>query len=199
MSSLTLPIFTIALFALLFITLTFFQDAWPLHVHARDLVNEIPRLSSVSHHNSLDTEVQERRKELLIYTASGKKFEAMWKKSSHVLSLRSEWVAKIMESIISFASITDAIGCDQLRYIKNVDFLGAGYTKTVVKGVLPKGFPVALKSVNEKGSDMQRCLEDFKDLEGCRELVSYKLIKEILLLQHLRHPNIIEVGKTLLL
>ncbi|KAJ8353595.1 hypothetical protein SKAU_G00211620 [Synaphobranchus kaupii] len=40
---------------------------------------------------------------------------------------------------------------------------------------------------------MRRCLEDFNDLEGCRELVSYKLIKEIVLLQRLRHPNIIKL------
>ncbi|XP_064193207.1 extracellular tyrosine-protein kinase PKDCC [Anguilla rostrata] len=188
----SLPICAIALFALLFITLTFLKDNWNLHVHGRDLANEIPHLNSVSYNNSLDKELQERRKELLIYYAvSGNKSGALSKKN--VLSSRNEWVAQIKESIMYVATITDEIGCDQLRYIKIVDFLGAGYTKAVVKGVLPKGFPVALKSVNEKGTDIRRCLEDFKDLEGCRELVSYKLIKEIVLLQRLRHPNLIKL------
>ncbi|KAJ8399480.1 hypothetical protein AAFF_G00411920 [Aldrovandia affinis] len=171
------------------------MSSFPHHMcQTRDLANESPDLDSVFKRNALLKELNERRKELLPYYAvSVKTFGVPSRKGAHFLSFKSEVAEKTKENIVPLGTITDAIGCDQLRYVKNVDFLGAGYTKAVIKGVLPKGFTVALKSVNEKGSDMRRCLEDFKDLEGCRELVSYKLIKEIILLQRLRHPNIIKL------
>ncbi|XP_026195041.1 extracellular tyrosine-protein kinase PKDCC [Anabas testudineus] len=87
----------------------------------------------------------------------------------------------------------DEMGCDSLVDMQAVEVLGSGYTKLVVKVNLAKGQPVALKLVNEQGIDMGKCLEDFKDPEGCRELVSYKLKKEIVLLQRLQHPNVIKL------
>ncbi|KAL0170229.1 hypothetical protein M9458_034825, partial [Cirrhinus mrigala] len=84
------------------------------------------------------------------------------------------------------------IGCEELSGIKAVDFLGSGYTKTVLKAALPQGLFVALKSVNHQGTDMRLCMEDFQDSQGCHELVSFKLRKEIVLLQRLQHPNIVE-------
>uniref|UniRef100_A0A4W6FEL3 Protein kinase domain containing, cytoplasmic b n=1 Tax=Lates calcarifer TaxID=8187 RepID=A0A4W6FEL3_LATCA len=78
----------------------------------------------------------------------------------------------------------DELGCDSLADMQAVEILGSGYTK----------LPVALKLVNEQGIDMGKCLEDFKDPQGCRELVSYKLQKEIVLLQRLQHPNVIKGG-----
>lgn len=88
------------------------------------------------------------------------------------------------------------IGCYELSGMKAVDFLGSGYTKTVLKAELPQGLFVALKSVNHQGTDMRLCMEDFQDSQGCHELVSFKLRKEIVLLQRLQHPNIVEVRKT---
>ncbi|MBN3298737.1 PKDCC kinase, partial [Amia calva] len=85
------------------------------------------------------------------------------------------------------------MGCKHLRHVQNLQFLGSGYTKAVLKGALPRGLLIALKSVNHQGTDMRRCVEDFGDVEGCSELVSYKLIKEIMLLQRLQHPNIIKL------
>lgn len=87
----------------------------------------------------------------------------------------------------------DELGCDSLVDMQAVEVLGSGYTKLVVKVNLAQGQPVALKLVNEQGIDMGKCLEDFKDRQGCRELVSYKLKKEIVLLQRLQHPNVIKV------
>ncbi|XP_068608475.1 extracellular tyrosine-protein kinase PKDCC [Brachionichthys hirsutus] len=87
----------------------------------------------------------------------------------------------------------DEMGCDSLADMQAVEVLGSGYTKLVVKVHLAGGQPVALKRVNEKGIDMEKCLEDFKDPGGCRELVSYKLKKEIVLLQRLQHPNVIKL------
>uniref|UniRef100_A0A8C2EH96 Extracellular tyrosine-protein kinase PKDCC n=1 Tax=Cyprinus carpio TaxID=7962 RepID=A0A8C2EH96_CYPCA len=85
------------------------------------------------------------------------------------------------------------IGCEELSGIKAVDFLGSGYTKTVLKAALSQGLFVALKSVNHQGTDMRLCMEDFQDSQGCNELVSFKLRKEIVLLQRLQHTNIVEL------
>ncbi|XP_022077243.1 extracellular tyrosine-protein kinase PKDCC [Acanthochromis polyacanthus] len=87
----------------------------------------------------------------------------------------------------------DEMGCDSLVGMQAVEILGSGYTKLVVKVNLAGGQPVALKLVNEQGIDMGKCLEDFKDPQGCRELVSSKLQKEIVLLQRLKHPNVIKL------
>lgn len=83
--------------------------------------------------------------------------------------------------------------CDSLVDMRAVEVLGSGYTKLVVKVNLADGRAVALKLVNEQGIDMGKCVEDFQDPQGCRDLVSYKLQKEIVLLQRLQHPNVIKV------
>lgn len=93
----------------------------------------------------------------------------------------------------SRAARLDEMGCDSLVDMQAVEILGSGYTKLVVKVNLAGGQPVALKLVNENGIDMSKCVEDFKDPHGCRELVSYKLKKELVLLQRLQHPNVIKV------
>ena len=82
----------------------------------------------------------------------------------------------------------DEMGCDSLVDMQAVEVLGSGYTKLVVKVNLAGGQPVALKLVNEKGIDMGKCVEDFKDPRGCRELVSYKLKKENDKLPDLKYP-----------
>uniref|UniRef100_A0A1A7WXA7 Extracellular tyrosine-protein kinase PKDCC n=3 Tax=Iconisemion striatum TaxID=60296 RepID=A0A1A7WXA7_9TELE len=87
----------------------------------------------------------------------------------------------------------DRMGCDSLVDMRAVEVLGSGYTKLVVRANLAGGQPVALKLVNEQGIDMSKCLEDFKDPHACRELVSYKLQKEMILLERLRHPNVIKL------
>lgn len=85
------------------------------------------------------------------------------------------------------------LGCRDLSGMTVVDLLGAGYTKMVLKVVLPQGLEVAMKTVNKQGTDMRSCLEDFRDPQGCQDLVSFKLKKEIILLQRLQHPNIVQV------
>lgn len=85
------------------------------------------------------------------------------------------------------------MGCDSLVDMQAVEVLGSGYTKLVVRVNLAGGQPAALKLVNENGIDMSKCVEDFRDPQGCRELVSYKLKKELVLLQRLQHPNVIKV------
>ncbi|XP_013869550.1 extracellular tyrosine-protein kinase PKDCC [Austrofundulus limnaeus] len=86
------------------------------------------------------------------------------------------------------------LGCDSLVDMQAVEVLGSGYTKLVVRARLAGArAPVALKLVNEQGVDMSKCVEDFKDPRGCRELVSYKLRREMILLDRLRHPNVIQL------
>ncbi|KAI5616817.1 extracellular tyrosine-protein kinase PKDCC [Silurus asotus] len=85
------------------------------------------------------------------------------------------------------------IGCSDLSGLRVVEFLGAGYTKTVSKVVLQQGSEVALKTVNYQGTDMRSCLDDFRDPQGCQDLVSSKIRKEIILLQRLKHPNIVKL------
>nr|XP_057946300.1 extracellular tyrosine-protein kinase PKDCC [Doryrhamphus excisus]XP_057946301.1 extracellular tyrosine-protein kinase PKDCC [Doryrhamphus excisus] len=84
------------------------------------------------------------------------------------------------------------MGCGALQDMQAVEVLGSGYTKLVVKVTLAGGEAVALKMVNEQGIDMGKCVEDFKDPHGCRQLVSYKLSKEVALLHRLQHPNVIK-------
>lgn len=97
---------------------------------------------------------------------------------------------------VNYTNATTDIGCEELSGMKAVDFLGSGYTKTVLKAELPQGLFVALKSVNHQGTDMRLCMDEFQDSQRCHELVSFKLRKEIVLLQRLQHPNIVEVRKT---
>ncbi|RVE57262.1 hypothetical protein OJAV_G00214440 [Oryzias javanicus] len=87
----------------------------------------------------------------------------------------------------------DEMGCEALVGMQGLEVLGSGYTKLVFKASLAGGQSVALKLVNEQGIDMKKCLEEFRDPEGCRELISYKLEKEMILLRKLQHPNIIKL------
>ena len=91
--------------------------------------------------------------------------------------------------------LMDEMDCDSLVGVQTGNVLGSGYTKLVLKVVLPEDQPVALKFVNEQGNDMEKCLQDFGDPRGCLELVAYKLKKEIVLLQRLKHPNVIKVNR----
>lgn len=110
-------------------------------------------------------------------------------------SLESGSDFNLWNEITEFSRKThmDAMGCDSLVDMQAVEVLGSGYTKLVVRVNLAQGQSVALKLVNEQGIDMGKCVEDFKDPQRCRELVSYKLKKEIVLLQRLQHPNVIKV------
>ncbi|XP_042194041.1 extracellular tyrosine-protein kinase PKDCC-like [Callorhinchus milii] len=84
------------------------------------------------------------------------------------------------------------IGCSDLRHLTGVRFLGSGDTKTVSKGELEDGTGVALKSVNGRGEEVGRCVRRYGLTRGCHSLAACKIVKEIALLQRLRHPNIIQ-------
>uniref|UniRef100_A0ACB8GAZ4 Uncharacterized protein n=1 Tax=Sphaerodactylus townsendi TaxID=933632 RepID=A0ACB8GAZ4_9SAUR len=84
------------------------------------------------------------------------------------------------------------LGCRDIGNVTGVHYLGSGYTKAVYKAVLNRSLAVALKSVDFGGHDIDHCLKLFGALEDCYRLASYKLIKEMILLQRLRHPNVLQ-------
>ncbi|KAM4663501.1 extracellular tyrosine-protein kinase PKDCC-like [Discoglossus pictus] len=85
------------------------------------------------------------------------------------------------------------LGCEDLTYLTGIDYVGAGFTKLVLKGTLKNGRVVALKLINGDGNDMKQCVQLYGDHVGCFRLATYKLQKEVTLLQTLRHPGIIQL------
>lgn len=89
-------------------------------------------------------------------------------------------------------------GCPEIRNTKIFDEVGHGYTKFVQKGLID-GQYVAVKSVVDRSKDFQHCLTNGHNYTRahCFNLVKYKLAKEIILLQQLKHQNIIKVNTIL--
>lgn len=140
-------------------------------------------------------QLNERRKEIIPLLSPPPPGEAPRSSSQHhqppTSNLDSTLWSEIAEGLRK--ARLDEVGCESLVDVQALQILGSGYTKLVVKVNLAGGQPAALKLVNEQGIDMEKCLEDFKDPRGCRELVAYKLKKEMVLLQRLQHPNVIKV------
>ncbi|XP_036450021.1 extracellular tyrosine-protein kinase PKDCC [Colossoma macropomum] len=176
------PFFTASCLALLIISLTVVVKKW--HFGLREKASGAPNVDLTR--DKLLQQLKERQQELLPFyiTSPGQQLPGNSPVFSNVDARRNE---------TSEGSTTSDIGCSELSGMTVVDFLGAGYTKTVLKVVLQQGTDVALKSVNEQGTDMRSCLEDFRDPQSCQELVSFKLRKEIVLLQRLQHPNIVKL------
>lgn len=152
---------------------------------------------------ALDLQLRERRKEILLLLLpnddDGGAKDRVLEEFQHSPDLDQNSVLDFSlwnEVTLGYGKAhRDQMGCESLTDARAVEVLGSGYTKLVVKANLAGGQPVALKMVNEQGIDMSKCVEEFKDPEGCRELVSFKLQKEMLLLQRLRHPSVIQVKK----
>ncbi|MEE6474081.1 hypothetical protein FKM82_010268 [Ascaphus truei] len=85
------------------------------------------------------------------------------------------------------------LGCQDIGNATNARYLGSGYTKAVYKLVLNDTLSVALKSVDFGGHDIQNCVKQYRTLEDCYRLASFKIVKEMTLLQRLQHPNILQL------
>lgn len=85
------------------------------------------------------------------------------------------------------------LGCGSIDNVTNVQYLGSGYTKAVYKAALNSSFSVALKSVDFGGHDMENCVKKYASPADCYKLASFKIIKEMTLMERLQHPNILKV------
>ncbi|XP_017320497.1 extracellular tyrosine-protein kinase PKDCC [Ictalurus punctatus] len=86
-----------------------------------------------------------------------------------------------------------ALGCGTLERASSVQFVGSGYTKAVYRAELNTSFSVALKSVDLSGHDMESCVKRYSSAEDCYRLASFKIIKEMTLMERLQHPNILKL------
>lgn len=85
------------------------------------------------------------------------------------------------------------LGCSSIDNVTNVQYLGSGYTKAVYKAALNSSFSVALKSVDFGGHDMENCVKKYGSQGDCYKLASFKIVKEMTLMERLQHPNILKV------
>ncbi|XP_010840625.1 PREDICTED: extracellular tyrosine-protein kinase PKDCC [Bison bison bison] len=83
--------------------------------------------------------------------------------------------------------------CAALRNVSGAQYLGSGYTKAVYRVRLPGGAAVALKAVDFSGHDLGSCVREFGARRGCYRLAAHKLLKEMVLLERLRHPNVLQL------
>ena len=87
----------------------------------------------------------------------------------------------------------NALGCGSLAAVTDVRYLGSGYTKAVHRAALNHSLSVALKSVDLAGHDMETCARRYGDTGACYRLSSFKIIKEMVLMETLQHPNVLKV------
>ncbi|XP_046885713.1 extracellular tyrosine-protein kinase PKDCC [Hypomesus transpacificus] len=85
------------------------------------------------------------------------------------------------------------LGCSSIDNVTNVQYLGSGYTKAVYKAALNSSFSVALKSVDFGGHDMENCVKKYGSQGDCYKLASFKIVKEMTLMERLQHPNILKL------
>ncbi|XP_056147402.1 extracellular tyrosine-protein kinase PKDCC [Lampris incognitus] len=83
------------------------------------------------------------------------------------------------------------LGCSSLDNVTEVRYLGSGYTKAVYRAALNRSFSVALKSVDFGGHDMESCVRQYGSVGDCYRLASFKLLKEMSLMERLQHPNVL--------
>uniref|UniRef100_A0A674HY54 Extracellular tyrosine-protein kinase PKDCC n=1 Tax=Terrapene triunguis TaxID=2587831 RepID=A0A674HY54_9SAUR len=85
------------------------------------------------------------------------------------------------------------LGCGDLSRVTELGVVGSGFTKLVLRAALPGAGAIALKSVHRAGSDVSRCVQRYGHPAGCHRLASYKLLKEVTLLQRLDHPGVVKL------
>uniref|UniRef100_A0A671R030 Extracellular tyrosine-protein kinase PKDCC n=1 Tax=Sinocyclocheilus anshuiensis TaxID=1608454 RepID=A0A671R030_9TELE len=178
--------------ALLFLSLTVILKKWHFGLQENKPFGDSARTDGLTTASDrLLQQLQERQQELEILNITFNIIQGFMDSSLSTDDSTNYINGKL--SLDNPVTAKTDIGCEELSGIKVVDFLGSGYTKTVLKAALPQGLFVALKSVNHQGTDLRLCMEDFQDSQGCLELVSFKLRKEIVLLQRLQHPNIVKL------
>ncbi|KAH1173787.1 hypothetical protein KIL84_017626 [Mauremys mutica] len=97
------------------------------------------------------------------------------------------------EAKVDLALSPPLLGCRDIHNVTSLHYLGSGYTKAVYKVVLNRTLAVALKSVDFGGHDIENCVKQYAALDACYRLASYKIVKEMILLQRLQHANILQL------
>lgn len=82
--------------------------------------------------------------------------------------------------------------CDDVRSISNMTYLASGWTKAVYKG-LYKGSPVAVKTVDVNGQEVQTCMASGLSQNLCYVKAAKKIVKEIVVLQAVAGDNVLKV------
>ncbi|KAK9508094.1 hypothetical protein O3M35_007831 [Rhynocoris fuscipes] len=86
------------------------------------------------------------------------------------------------------------VNCTTLEELTDLEWIASGWTKAVYKGRL-RGREIAVKTVNLDGHDIETCLSrpERPSLARCYRRASAKILRELILLQELDHPNVIKV------
>lgn len=84
------------------------------------------------------------------------------------------------------------LNCRTVDQIQQREFLSAGWTKAVYSGSF-RGKPVAVKTVNTNGHDMEVCSAAGASVNDCYRKSAGKILKEIVLLRELVHDNMLKV------
>ncbi|XP_075049687.1 extracellular tyrosine-protein kinase PKDCC-like isoform X2 [Mixophyes fleayi] len=136
-------------------------------------------------------EIMERHKNLVFFykTLLGIKFTT----PEEVDVLRFMEPEMDLQVPVDRSEASGTLTCKDLSHVTEIDYIGSGFTKIVLKGILVNGKTVALKSIHAEGNDMKSCVDRYGDRGGCHRLATYKLQKEIALLQILRCPGIIQL------
>ncbi|XP_066552830.1 extracellular tyrosine-protein kinase PKDCC [Amia ocellicauda] len=139
----------------------------------------------------------ERRRLMDLAQRSSSEQNKGGEKSSHLdLRRRTSLYEKAQidfDMHMSHANSTLLLGCSSIDNVTGVQYLGSGYTKAVYKAAVNSTLSVALKSVDFGGHDMDNCVKRFAAPGDCYRLASYKIVKEMTLMQRLRHPNILQL------
>ena len=85
------------------------------------------------------------------------------------------------------------IYCDDIANITDRIYLASGWTKAVYKGMY-QGTPVALKTVDPGGQDVNTCMEAGRSHIECYIKAAKKIVKEIVILQALADRNVLKVS-----
>ena len=88
------------------------------------------------------------------------------------------------------------LNCTSLEEVTDLEWVASGWTKAVYRGRL-RGRDIAVKTVNLDGHDIESCLArpEGPSLGRCYRRTSAKILRELILLQELDHPNVIKVRR----
>lgn len=147
----------------------------------------------------LHTQIRERSDEVLRYRRrrahwDGTGVAARPLERRRLMDLEHEWEPGERDDTPGVSAHRDpALGCGSIDNVTNVRYLGSGYTKAVYRAALNGSFSVALKSVDFGGHDMENCVKKYASSKDCYKLASFKIVKEMTLMDRLQHPNILKV------